>query len=352
MGRPGVAATTQSFPAMGQRGDFINRLLVNEAADDLRVAQDFHVVTSGRSLYHNIHPRRIFCTKSPKNLNESAVKISHIPDMSTTTTPYQLTQKQQDFYEEKGYLLGLPPIYSKQEMAQLNAELPQLLALLQPGETAKDIREWHESSTYLYDIVMNPKIHDLVEGVLGPNFYCWASSFFIKEPLSTSTVGWHQDAYYWPMHPHKSVTVWLAFDDVDEINGGMKLIPGSHRHGLIKHKRSQNTDSVLTLELETGTFLLDDAIQFKLKAGEASLHDDRAVHGSPANPSTRRRAGLTIRYSSTEVKNDLAVNPNFKAYLCRGVDVFHHNPVGVPPTERFGRPSFKAVSIEEAGATK
>jgi ectoine hydroxylase-related dioxygenase (phytanoyl-CoA dioxygenase family) len=54
---------------------------------------------------------------------------------------------------------------------------------------------------------------------------------FHQEPHSPQTVGWHQDAYYWPMAPHNSVTVWLAFDDVDERNGAMQIIPGSHRAG-------------------------------------------------------------------------------------------------------------------------
>ena len=262
---------------------------------------------------------------------------------------YQLSHDQKAFYQQNGYLIGLPPIYSPDEMAQLNGELPNLLALLAPGENAKDIREWHETSTYLYEICMNPKILDLVEGILGPNFFLWASNFFIKEPFSKTRVGWHQDAYYWPMKPHHSVTVWLAFDDVDAENGAMKIVPGSHTAGLLKHQRSNETDSVLTLELESGTFREDTAVQFCLKAGEISLHDDRAVHGSPANPSARRRAGLTIRYSGTDVVNDLAVNPNFKTYLCRGVDAFHHNPVGTVPTRRYGRPGFKPVSIEEAG---
>lgn len=261
----------------------------------------------------------------------------------------RLTPEQIAFYHENGYLNGLPRIYSAEEMERMNAELPSLLALLQDGESAKDIREWHETSRYLYEICMNPKILDLVEGVLGPNFYLWASSFFIKEPHSAETVGWHQDAFYWPMKPINTVTVWLAFDDVDEVNGGMKLVPGSHRMGLIKHQRSTETDSVLTLELEGGSFREDEAIQFKLKAGEISLHDDRAIHGSPANPSDRRRAGLTIRYSGTHVQNDLSVNPNFKTYLCRGVDEHKLNPIGSIPTERFARPDFKAVSIEEAG---
>ena len=266
------------------------------------------------------------------------------------SNPYSLSAEQKKSYAANGYLLGLPPIYTREEIARINAELPALLALLKPGESTKDIREWHETSTYLFDIAMNPRILDLVEGVLGPDFFLWASNFFIKEPRSTAAVGWHQDAYYWPMAPHHSVTVWLAFDDVDEINGGMKLIPGSHRGGIIKHRRSTETSSVLTLELADGSdFSAGNAVQFRLKAGECSLHDDRAIHGSPANPSDRRRAGLTMRYSGTDVKNDLSVNPNFKTYLCRGVDNFHHNPIAKPPTQRYGRPDFKPVSNEEAG---
>jgi non-heme Fe2+,alpha-ketoglutarate-dependent halogenase len=260
-----------------------------------------------------------------------------------------LSAEQKDFYRRNGYLIALPSIYSLDEMWLLSSELPSLLALLRPGETVKDIREWHKTSNYLYEIIMNQKIHDLVEGILGPKFYCWASSFFIKELFSSSTVGRHQDAYYWPMHPNNSATIWLAFDDVEEENGGMKVVPGSHLHGVIKHRRSSQTKSILTLELESGTFSEADAIQFRLKAGEISIHDDRCVHSSPSNPSPRRRAGLTIRYSGTNVKNDLSVNPNFKAYLCCGVDEYHHNPVGQKPVERFARPSFKAVSNEEAG---
>lgn len=266
------------------------------------------------------------------------------------SNPYTLTDAQKAFYHEQGYLLGLPPIYTPAEMAQINADLPNLLALLRPGEDPKDIREWHETSTYLYDLCLNPKVLDLVEGILGPNFFLWASNFFIKPPFTHATVGWHQDAYYWPMAPHNTVTVWLAFDDVDAENGAMKIVPGSHRAGLLQHSRSTQTDSVLTLELESGTFNEADAVQFQLKAGQVSLHDDRAVHGSPGNPSPRRRAGLTMRYSGTHVKNDLSINPHFKTYLCRGVDEFHYNPVGPVPTQRFARPEFKAVSVEEAGA--
>jgi non-haem Fe2+, alpha-ketoglutarate-dependent halogenase len=85
-----------------------------------------------------------------------------------------------------------------------------------------------------------------------------------------------------------------------------------------------------------------------LNAGEISLDDDRAVHGSPGNPSDRRRPGLTIRCSGTNVKNDLSVNPHFKTYLCRGEDRFTNNPTGPLPCDRFACPAFEAISVEEA----
>lgn len=260
----------------------------------------------------------------------------------TPPTPTRLTTAQQESYHREGYLLGLPAIYSRDEMDRINAELPSLLALLKPGEDSGEIREWHHTSTYLYEIVMHPKILDLVESLLGPNFYVWGSAFFIKPPHSPGTVPWHQDAYYWPLSPCNTVTVWVAFDDVDEANGGMKLIPGSHLGGLIKHRQKDDAHATLSLGLEDGTdFQTDSAVQFKLKAGEISMHDDRAIHGSQANPSDRRRAGLTIRYSGTNVKPDLTISPDFVAHLCRGTDTYGHTPYAPAPTERYARKDYR-----------
>jgi non-haem Fe2+, alpha-ketoglutarate-dependent halogenase len=261
----------------------------------------------------------------------------------------RLTEQQQGSYHKNGYLIGLPAVFRPEQVREMNSGLNELLALLRPGEDAKEIREWHESSRFLYDLCMNPMVLDFVEDVLGPDFYLWGSNFFIKPPHSKSTVGWHQDTYYWPLEPKISTTVWMAFEDVDEENGAMKVIPRSHTAGLLKHSRSSDTDSVLTLECEGGQFREDEAVSLVLKAGQVSLHNDKLVHGSPANRSDRRRAGLTIRYSTTEVKCDLSVNPYFTTYLCRGVDRFRHNPVGKVPTAPFARLDRKHISVEEAG---
>ncbi len=71
------------------------------------------------------------------------------------------------------------------------------------------------------------------------------------------------------------------------------------------------------------------------------MHNDKAIHGSQANPSARRRAGLTIRYSGTNVKADLKVSPDFVAHLCRGTDTFGHTPYASAPTQRYGRKDYR-----------
>lgn len=261
----------------------------------------------------------------------------------------RLTAGQQEFFRTNGYLHGLAPVFTPDNVRDLKSGLDELMKLLRPGETSKEIREWHESSRFLYDICMNPVILDYVEDLLGPNFYLWGSNFFIKEPHTPSTVGWHQDAYYWPLDPHESLTAWLAFDDSTVENGAMEVIPGSHTAGILKHIRGEGTDSVLTLECERGQFLEDTARPVTLRAGEVSIHDDKLVHGSPANRSSNRRAGLTIRYSRTNVRCDLSINPHFKTYLCRGIDQYRYNPAGVIPTAQFSRLDRKHISVEEAG---
>jgi non-heme Fe2+,alpha-ketoglutarate-dependent halogenase len=262
----------------------------------------------------------------------------------------RLSDKQIKQFREDGYITGLP-VFDVSEIEDLNAGLAELCKLLRPGESTKEIREWHEASRWLYDLCTDARILDYVEDILGPDFFLWGSNYFIKEPHSPETVAWHQDSYYWPLRPIKSLTVWLACLDSFVENGAMQVIPGSHKAGLLKHAQAQKdaTNSVLTLECEGGQFAEDSAQTLTLKAGQISIHDDKIVHGSQGNTSDRRRVGLTIRYSPTEVKCDLSVNPNFKAYLCRGVDTFGHNPAGEIPRRKFARVEHEHLNIENKG---
>jgi ectoine hydroxylase-related dioxygenase (phytanoyl-CoA dioxygenase family) len=190
---------------------------------------------------------------------------------------------------------------------------------------------WHKASRRYYDLCRTPAILDYVEDLIGPDFYQWGGQFFAKFPGDGSVVPWHQDAQYWPLTPQKTVTVWLAVFDTDQSNAAMKIVRGSHKRGMLPHH--VNDAPPLALEQEVDASLIDPAevVTIDLRAGEISLHDDGLLHGSGPNTSTRMRAGITMRFSPTDVQGDLAVWPNHEAHMARGVDRHRLNPHGQPP---------------------
>jgi hypothetical protein len=52
-----------------------------------------------------------------------------------------------------------------------------------------------------------------------------------KMPGDSKATPWHQDLVYWPMNESGALSLWLPLDDVDENNGCMMFVPGSHRAG-------------------------------------------------------------------------------------------------------------------------
>jgi non-heme Fe2+,alpha-ketoglutarate-dependent halogenase len=243
----------------------------------------------------------------------------------------RLTPEQIRYYHERGYVAPLP-VFGAEEAARLQAEYPRLRAMVPADVHMSRVNWWHKRNRFLYDLCTDPRILDYVEDLLGPNFFLWGSHFFSKDPGDGTVVPWHQDAQYWPLSPQNAVTVFIAFTDCDRENACMRVIPGTHRAGRLRHHVREDGHYILRNEIDAGEFDPDDAVDLVLRAGEISLHHDGLVHGSEANHSDRPRVGFTCRFSSTDVTCDLSVWPNFQAFLVRGVDEYHHNPPGMPPT--------------------
>ena len=168
------------------------------------------------------------------------------------------------------------------------------------------------------ELVHHPKILDAVEDLLGPNLLCWTTNFFIKEANNPAFVSWHQDATYWGLDPDDVVTAWLAFSDAPIESGAMKFVPGSHRWAQLPHADTFHQDNLLSRGQEIAVAVDESKGVFvPLRAGEASLHHVKLVHGSEPNRTSDRRIGLAIRYIPPHVRQ-LKVRDS--AMLVRGSD--------------------------------
>ena len=110
-------------------------------------------------------------------------------------------------------------------------------------------------------------------------------------------VPWHQDGQYWPIRSLATCTVWVALDDSLIQNGCMRVIPGSQRgQPLYDHYKDERDGLTLNRTIVPEQFDAQTAVDLELRAGQMSMHDVYLIHGSNPNRSTRRRAGVAIRY--------------------------------------------------------
>jgi len=254
-----------------------------------------------------------------------------LPVFPASSQARRLTEQEKSQFHEWGYVKSLP-LFDAETVESLQHRFGELVDLLPKGIDINQLNNWHKANRWIYDLCRTPAILDYVEDLVGPNFFQWGAHFFCKFPGGGSVVPWHQDAQYWPLQPRKTVTIWLAVFDTDEDNGAMRVVKASHQLGTVGHHTVQGDHYVLEQEVDEGGIDQDQVVTLDMKAGEISLHDDGLIHGSVANRSDRIRAGLTMRYSPTEVKCDVKVWPTFESYLTRGVDSYEHNPAGKVPT--------------------
>ena len=189
---------------------------------------------------------------------------------------------------------------------------PDLAQLRQKG---------HLLFTWVAELVRHPRILDIVEEIIGPNILCWDTDFFIKEANDPAYVSWHQDSPYWGLEPLDVVTVWVALTEVPVESGAVRFIPGSHNHGELPHVDSFHEHNLLSRGQAAQGVDESKAVDVPLKAGEASIHSIRVVHGSQPNTTANRRVGIAIPYIPPHVRQ---FGGQGTATLVRGMDTHGH----------------------------
>jgi phytanoyl-CoA hydroxylase len=67
------------------------------------------------------------------------------------------------------------------------------------------------------------------------------SMYFYKEPGSPGQAP-HQDYHYIKDDPMTMIAAWIAMEKVDQENGCLWVIPGTHKLGLLPHGKVKNLD--------------------------------------------------------------------------------------------------------------
>ncbi len=233
---------------------------------------------------------------------------------------FRLSREQVRFYEEQGYLAGVR-LLDEGQVEALRAELAGLTEPSHPrrglwyefhSNESKDpsrslfhaLGAWRISAAF-HDLLWNPRFLVPAAQLLGGAVRFWHDQLFCKPARHGGVVAWHQDYSYWTRTtPVAHLTCWVGLDDSTRENGCVRYVPGSHLWAdLPATGLAGDMDSIrgVLTEEQRGLFR---PVAVELKAGEASFHHPRTVHGSYANDTPRPRRATVLNVFRDGVRSN------------------------------------------------
>lgn len=142
------------------------------------------------------------------------------------------------------------------------------------------------SDTFLA-VASDTSILSGVKSLLGSTFTLHSKGFLMnKPPHIAGEKDWHQDSAYFPAEI-PIVTAWIPLQNVDEQNGCMHVIPGSHLAGGVEHvgaeRHLENVDTT-------------SSVIIPMNAGDILLMDMHTWHYTGYNFADTPRRALLFRY--------------------------------------------------------
>ena len=224
---------------------------------------------------------------------------------------YRLTGEQVAFYEEHGYLSGVRML----DAGQVEALRAELAELTDPRHPASGLwNEFHSNestdprrvlfhalgawriSRGFHDLLWNPRFTVAASQLLGgAAVRFWHDQLFCKPARHGGVVAWHQDYSYWTRTtPLAHLTCWTGLDDSTRENGCVHYVPGSHRWADLPITGLAGDMDAIQTVLTDEQKRLFRPVAAELKAGEASFHHPRMIHGSYANSTERPRRATVV----------------------------------------------------------
>lgn len=238
-----------------------------------------------------------------------------------------LTQDQKDFYAENGYLKVENAVTPDQlaKLRQITSDLIEASREVGESNAVYDLDKGHRPDSprltriklphkqhpYFWEVLRNSPMTEVLGDLLGPDTTLLTSKLNTKAPGGGRAVEWHQD---WMFYPHTNddlLAFGLMLEDVDEANGPLMVVPGSHKGPLLSHH--VNGVFAGAIDPDDPAFEKDKIVTLTGKAGDMTVHHTRILHGSAPNISDRPRFILFYEVAKADAWPILGASSYFHA---------------------------------------
>jgi ectoine hydroxylase len=225
----------------------------------------------------------------------------------------QLSEAQIQQFEDQGYLF-FPGLFAPEEVSTLTDAVPDLYA----RREAFNVREKGSDAVrtnfaaHLYSepfarLARHPRMVKPIEQILNEKLYMHQFKINGKMAFEGDVWQWHQDYGTWLnddlMPEPRAMNVAIFLDEVNEFNGPLMFIPGSHKKGVLEAGHDLTTTSypLWTINDDMIRQLVQRAggsqggiISPKGPAGSMILFHGCLVHASSSNLSPWNRVSVYL----------------------------------------------------------
>ncbi|REJ83263.1 MAG: phytanoyl-CoA dioxygenase family protein [Planctomycetota bacterium] len=170
-------------------------------------------------------------------------------------------------------------------------------------ETLKQMQHMG-GDAYFREYVKHPIWNAVAEALNGEPSSSETPEWFNKPAGTDSPTPPHQDNYYFCLEPPHVLTMWMALDRVDEENGCLRYVRGSHLEGVRPHGRS----AVLGFSQGILDYGPDDEareVPICLEPGDVAVHHGNMIHrADPNRTADRSRRSFAMVFRGESVRRD------------------------------------------------
>ncbi len=225
----------------------------------------------------------------------------------------KLTPEQKVQFDRDGYLF-FPGLFTAAETQKLNDAVPELYERHEDYNVREKGKEAvrtnfaaHMYSEPFARLARHPRMIEPVEDLLGEALYMHQFKINGKMAFEGDVWQWHQDYGTWLnddlMPTERAMNIAIFLDDVNEFNGPLMFIPGSHKKGVVDARHDLTTTSypLWTVSNDLIRQLVQRAggkdggiVSPKGPAGSMILFHSCLVHASGANLSPFNRVAVYL----------------------------------------------------------
>ncbi|MEU1406568.1 phytanoyl-CoA dioxygenase family protein [Streptomyces sp. NPDC005728] len=143
----------------------------------------------------------------------------------------------------------------------------------------------HEISAPARRFLLDARLRSVLEVLLAEEVLAAQSMYYFKPPGARGQA-LHQDNFYLRVEPGTCVAAWVACDVIDRDNGGLEVVPGTHRMDLFCPEAADEELSFAREYVPPPPGLTQ--VPVDLAPGDVLFFNGSLVHGSGPNRSADR----------------------------------------------------------------